>query len=55
MNFLLQVRGAKTVQLWDPRDDEVMRPEQRDFLFSYAGGREAMQPTRPWTRIFFQS
>jgi hypothetical protein len=35
MNFLLQVRGHKTVQLWDPRDDDVMRPEQRDHLFSF--------------------
>jgi hypothetical protein len=34
MNFLLQVRGHKTVELWDPQDDEVMRPEQRDHLFS---------------------
>jgi hypothetical protein len=35
MNFLLQVRGRKTVQLWDPRDSGVMTPAQRDFLFSY--------------------
>jgi hypothetical protein len=35
MNFLLQVRGNKTVQLWDPHDDGVMRPEQRDHLFSH--------------------
>jgi len=36
MNFLLQIRGRKTVQLWDPRDTGVMTPAQRDFLFSYA-------------------
>jgi len=36
MNFLLQIRGRKTVQLWDPRDSGVMTPAQRDFLFSYA-------------------
>ncbi|HEY8972798.1 MAG TPA: cupin-like domain-containing protein [Burkholderiaceae bacterium] len=35
MNFLLQIAGRKTVQLWDPRDDAVMRPEQRDHLFSF--------------------
>jgi len=35
MNFLLQIAGRKTVQLWDPRDDGVMRPEQRDHLFSF--------------------
>lgn len=35
MNFLLQIAGRKTVQLWDPRDDIVMRPEQRDHLFSF--------------------
>lgn len=34
MNFLLQICGNKTVDLWDPHDDEVMRPEQRDHLFS---------------------
>lgn len=36
MNFLLQVRGKKTVLLWDPHDDDVMRPAQRDHLFSHA-------------------
>jgi hypothetical protein len=36
MNFLLQVRGTKTVQLWDPRDDSVMQPAQRDALFSFS-------------------
>ena len=35
MNFLLQICGNKIVELWDPRDDDVMRPEQRDHLFSY--------------------
>ncbi len=42
MNFLLQVRGRKTVQLWDPRDDGVMTPRQRDHLFSHA---EDARPT----------
>src|SRR5690242_11754882 len=36
MNFLLQVRGTKTVQLWDPFDDDVMTPAQKDELLSYA-------------------
>jgi len=35
MNFLLQVRGTKSVRLWDPNDDRVMTPAQRDHLFSY--------------------
>ncbi|MEP6501787.1 MAG: transcription factor jumonji JmjC domain-containing protein [Betaproteobacteria bacterium] len=42
MNFLLQVRGTKTVQLWDPLDDEVMRSAQRDHLFS--NGTDARPP-----------
>jgi len=37
MNFLLQVRGTKTVRLWDPSDDEVMTPAQKDELLSYTG------------------
>ena len=24
MNFLLQIRGTKTAQLWDPADESVM-------------------------------
>jgi hypothetical protein len=36
MNFLLQIRGRKQVQLWDPHDRVVMTPAQRDYLFSYA-------------------
>lgn len=36
MNFLLQIRGTKTVQLWDPRDAEVMSPAERDRLLSLA-------------------
>jgi hypothetical protein len=36
MNFLLQIRGHKTVRLWDPNDDRVMSPADRDYLFSWA-------------------
>jgi hypothetical protein len=36
MNFLLQVRGTKTVRLWDPFDDVVMTPAQKDELLSHA-------------------
>jgi hypothetical protein len=36
MNFLLQVRGTKTVRLWDPFDDEVMTSAQKDELLSHA-------------------
>ncbi len=34
MNFLLQVRGTKTVRLWDPADEWIMSPEQKDYLLS---------------------
>jgi hypothetical protein len=36
MNYLLQIRGTKSVQLWDPMDPTVMTPAQRDYLFSHA-------------------
>lgn len=34
MNFLLQIRGTKHAELWDPRDDEVMSPAERDRLLA---------------------
>lgn len=34
MNFLMQVRGHKTVRLWDPSDDTIMSPAQKDYLLS---------------------
>ncbi|MBT2325669.1 cupin-like domain-containing protein [Variovorax paradoxus] len=34
MNFLLQVRGAKEVMLWDPHDDEIMSPADKDRLLA---------------------
>ena len=34
MNFLFQIRGTKTARLWDPFDDEVMTPTQKDLLFA---------------------
>jgi hypothetical protein len=34
MNFLLQIRGTKHVQLWDPRDNAVMSAAERDRLLS---------------------
>jgi hypothetical protein len=37
MNFPLQIRGTKTVQLWDPHDDEIMSPAQRDRLLAERG------------------
>jgi hypothetical protein len=45
MNFLLQVRGNKTVKLWDPRDDEIMTPAQKDQLLSEHG--EPRPPYKP--------
>ncbi|GAA0708854.1 hypothetical protein GCM10009105_08790 [Dokdonella soli] len=48
MNFLFQIRGTKTVQLWDPFDDDVMSAAQKDLLFASADAcrppyREALQ------------
>lgn len=34
MNFLFQIRGRKTVRLWNPNDDVVMSPVERDHLFT---------------------
>jgi hypothetical protein len=34
MNFLLQIRGTKTVKLWDPHDDEIMNPDEKDRLLA---------------------
>jgi hypothetical protein len=45
MNFLLQIRGTKTVKLWNPLDDEIMTSEQRDRLLAYDGGRPTYKPT----------
>ncbi|HUN90862.1 MAG TPA: cupin-like domain-containing protein [Burkholderiaceae bacterium] len=47
MNFLLQVRGTKLVQLWDPADDDIMSPADRDRLMA--------TPTRPGYREEFAS
>ena len=33
MNFLLHLQGRKTVQLWDPRDPDVMTEAEVDRLF----------------------
>jgi hypothetical protein len=41
MNFLLQIRGTKTVKLWDPRDPEIMTPAQKDQLLA---AREEPRP-----------
>jgi hypothetical protein len=45
MNFLLQIRGTKTVKLWDPHDDEIMSAEQRDRLLTER--EEPRPPYRP--------
>jgi len=34
MNFLLQIRGRKTVKLWDPHDDEIMSAVDKDLLLA---------------------
>ena len=45
MNFLLQIRGTKTVLLWDPMDDEIMTSQKRDSLLAYEGGRPTYMPS----------
>jgi len=41
MNFLLQVRGTKQVSLWDPADDEIMSPAEKDRLLSMFSSQRA--------------
>lgn len=45
MNFLLQIRGTKTVHLWDPSDSEIMTPAQKDLLLAHTGGRPTYRPS----------
>ncbi len=35
LNFFFQIDGEKEVRLWDPDDDDVMHPEERDWLLSF--------------------
>lgn len=35
MNFLFQIRGTKTVRLWDPLDEEVLTSAERDAILSF--------------------
>lgn len=42
MNFLMQVRGRKTVRLWDPTDPQIMTAPQKDKLM---GNRDEQRPT----------
>jgi hypothetical protein len=44
MNYLLQIRGTKTVQLWDPDDPDVMSDAEKDRLLSYEGARPPFRP-----------
>lgn len=45
MNFLLQVRGQKTVYLWDQDDGEIMSSAEKDRLLAHIGNRPAYQPS----------
>lgn len=54
MNFLLQVRGRKTVRLWDPFDEEIMTPAEKDLLLSYIGGRPRYRPEFESKAMIFQ-
>lgn len=44
MNFLLQIRGEKTADLWDQADPVIMSPSQKDRLLAYDGARPPYKP-----------
>jgi hypothetical protein len=54
MNFLLQIRGHKTVYLWDQDDDEIMSSEEKDRLLSRIGDRPTYQPSFESKALAFQ-
>jgi hypothetical protein len=45
MNFLLQIRGSKTVYLWDQDDEDIMSAEQKDLLLARVGLKPIYQPS----------
>ena len=45
MNFLLQIRGGKTVYLWNPADSEIMTDAQKDLLLARVGSRPSYKPS----------
>lgn len=45
LNFLLQIRGSKTVYLWDPADEEIMSPAEKDLLLARSGARPSYKPS----------
>ena len=49
MNFLLQVLGEKLVNLWNPRDDEIMSAAEKDRLLS------AFESRRPVYKPSFEA
>jgi len=44
MNFLLQIRGEKTADLWDQDDPVIMTAAQKDHLLNYDGLRPPYRP-----------
>ena len=44
MNFLLQIRGEKTADLWNQADPVIMSPAQKDRLLAYEGTRPPYRP-----------
>ncbi|MGE0071738.1 MAG: transcription factor jumonji JmjC domain-containing protein [Thiomonas sp.] len=44
MNFLLQIRGEKTADLWDQDDPVIMTAAQKDHLLNYDGLRPPYKP-----------
>jgi hypothetical protein len=54
MNFLLQIRGGKTVCLWDPADEEIMSDAQKDYLLAHEGSRPSYRPSFESKATVFQ-
>lgn len=54
MNFLLQIRGGKTVLLWDPADPEIMSEAQKDYLLAHEGSRPPYRPSFESKATVFQ-
>lgn len=44
MNVLLQVRGSKTADLWDPADPVILSAAQKDQLLAYVGRKPPWLP-----------
>jgi hypothetical protein len=54
MNFLLQVRGNKEVLLWDPADEDILSPAEKDHLLAAFGSwRPTYKPSNESKAMHF--